>query len=363
MTIKHLHKIDALRGLAILLVISFHIWSCLFQGYELKEYAENGLLLIDGIQSIILNFNPFAQGWIGVELFLVISGFLIHFIYLNNQNNFTWKEFFSKRFWRIYPPYVLALIFFFIIRIDLNPIGLIGFFTHLFFVHNLRDDTFFSLNPSFWSIALEVQLYVLYPLYILLTKYFKSLRIVFSTFLVVIIFRFADYYFAFTSISLQANVFNFWFTWLIGAYLAERYYHQKKLFPNPLLWFILFYFLFFMFKIFYITNYFLIIPGSLACVTLVEALLYSEIPDKFYLGRIFLKGLTFLGMISYSLYLIHQPYLNNLLNFFNPNTGNSLFNDFVKVASACILLVAISYSMYELVEKRSIEMGKRFREK
>lgn len=171
---KHLHRVDIIRGIAILLVLSYHTLLCLYPSYEAKTYSKNGFLIIKDIKTAILNFNPIGQGWIGVELFLVISGFLIHYIYLQNLDNFKWKTFFSKRFWRIYPPYLLVLSFFFINNVNMNKYSLTDYLSHAFLTHNLSDKTFISINPSFWSIALEVQLYLIYPIYIILIKYLGS---------------------------------------------------------------------------------------------------------------------------------------------------------------------------------------------
>jgi len=361
MTKKHSHRIDAVRGLAILLVLSFHTLSCIYPGYQAQTYSANGVLIIANLKSLLLNFNPVGQGWIGVELFLVISGFLIHFIYLQNQSGFKWRPFFSKRFWRIYPPYVLVLLFFFFSRPDINPTGLVDFFSHFFLIHNLSDKTFFTINPSFWSIALEVQLYLLYPIYLILTKYFTAPKTILLLLLTLIVLRLFAYFYDIEYLSFNASVFNFWFTWAMGAFLAERYYLNNKLFKKPYIWFIFFYTSFFVFKLFDFTNHFILIPASLCCVSFVEAILYSNLIGKYLVNRGIVKYLSYVGLISYSLYLIHQPYLNDLLNFYNPKTNNILINNFIRVAFTYITLFAISYSLYIFIEQRSIAYGKEIR--
>jgi peptidoglycan/LPS O-acetylase OafA/YrhL len=363
MTKKYLDRVDAIRGLAILLVLSYHTLLCLYPNYEAKTYSDNGILIISNIKTAFLNFNPIGQGWIGVELFLVISGFLIHFIYLQTQNEFKWNAFFSKRFWRIYPPYFIVLLFFFIKRIDLSQSGLIDFFSHVFLIHNLSDKTFFSLNPSFWSIALEVQLYLIYPIYIVLIKYLGSKKTTILLLLTTILFCIIAYQYNIHTLSFGTFVLNFWFTWATGAFLADRYYQNKRLFKKPFIWFSLFYILFFVFKLFHFTSSFILIPATLSCLALMEVILYGNFVDKFAVNKRIFKLLSYIGLISYSIYLIHQPYLNDLLNFYNPGISLPHLNNFVKIAFTYITIFLISYSLHKIIELKSIEYGKYIRKR
>jgi peptidoglycan/LPS O-acetylase OafA/YrhL len=50
-------------------------------------------------------------GWVGVPIFFTVSGFCIHLSYQRSREN-GFKRFFTRRFFRIYPPYLLAVLFF-----------------------------------------------------------------------------------------------------------------------------------------------------------------------------------------------------------------------------------------------------------
>jgi peptidoglycan/LPS O-acetylase OafA/YrhL len=358
---KYIHRVDAVRGIAILLVLSYHTLLLLYPGYEANTYSNNGILLIKDAKSFLLNFNPIGQGWIGVELFLLISGFLIHFIYLQNQNEFKWVNFYSKRFWRIYPPYLIVLLFLFILRPDFSTSGITNLFSHLFLIHNLSDNTFFAINPSFWSIALESQLYLIYPAYLFSIKQFYSFKTTIILLSILISFILIEFFFAKNSLSFGTFVLKFWFVWAVGAFLADRYYQNKIIFKKPIFWFVFFYFLFFVFKLFYFSNYFILIPASLSCLALMETILYSHILDKYIVNRMLIKFLSFTGLISYSIYLIHQPFLNDLFKFYNPNTNFEHINNFISIIFTYATIFAISYFLYKLVELKSIEYGKLFR--
>jgi peptidoglycan/LPS O-acetylase OafA/YrhL len=94
-TEKHIDKIDILRGIAILLVVLYHSQLVLFPHFE--EIGKRDT------KTIILNLMPTAYGWIGVQLFLIVSGFLIHFGFLSRNGSLNLVSFYSRRFWRIYP--------------------------------------------------------------------------------------------------------------------------------------------------------------------------------------------------------------------------------------------------------------------
>ncbi|MBK8659481.1 MAG: acyltransferase [Bacteroidetes bacterium] len=280
--------------------------------------------------------------------------FLIHFIYLQTSGEFKWGAFFSKRFWRIYPPYLLVLLFFYISRIDLSKSGLIHFFSHVFLVHNLSDHTFFSLNPSFWSIALEVQLYLL-PAYLFYKTAGRQ-----TSFLPL---YFVSWPMATTFIPMPSTfVLKFWFTWAAGAFLADRYFQNKTVFNRPILWFLLFYGLFFAFKLHHVSHRFIVIPATLSCVALM-VILYNRFIDQFAISRTIFKYLSSVGLISYSVYLIHQPFLFDLLNLFSPGTHSAPFNNLVSVVCAYTTIFLVSFALYNLVELKSIDYGKQTRKK
>ncbi len=315
------------------------------------------------LKSVILNFNPIGQGWMGVELFLVISGFLIHFIFLQNQNNFSWPEFFSKRFWRIYPPYLLVLISFFILGIAITFYGFKNLLSHILLTHNFFDSTFFTINPSFWSIALEAQLYLIYPFFLFLVRYHGIKKTLAIIFLFNIVLTIIGLLLQIKSFSYGTFVLKFWIVWCVGAYLADSFYNRRKIFQKPLFWFIGLYVLCFLFKLYYLTNYFILLPITFSCVALIETFLYNEFLEKYLLWKSLNNSLSFIGLISYSIYLIHQPLLNNLFCIYTLKTHHSYFNFLISILFVYLNIFLVSYSLYVLVESKSILYGKNLRKK
>ncbi len=156
---KHkLHGLDHLRALAIIYVFCFHYQ---FFGHPAWEAGR------------VSNF-----GWTGVDLFFVLSGFLIAgqlFNTVSKGKAISVNEFFIKRFFRIIPPYFFVLILYIAFPLahewgHLSPLWRYFTFT-LNFGLDLRKYGTFS---HAWSLCVEEQFYFLLPLIFLLLNYFKA---------------------------------------------------------------------------------------------------------------------------------------------------------------------------------------------
>jgi peptidoglycan/LPS O-acetylase OafA/YrhL len=151
---------DGLRGIAILLVLLYHTW--LFSWYT-PEFAPFGYALdIAG---------PVRTGYLGVEIFFVISGFVLFFPYAERAATGgpppSLAEFARRRFLKIAPSYAIALV-----ATVFSARALLGEHTslvasianHVAFVQNFYNDQLGGANSVFWSLAIEVQFYLFFPL-------------------------------------------------------------------------------------------------------------------------------------------------------------------------------------------------------
>ena len=176
-SLKYNPSLDGLRGIAVILVVLFHVY---------PQY--------------------FSFGYVGVDIFFVLSGYLISkIIYKKLQtNNFSFKEFYRNRIRRIFPAVIIVLLstilvaYLFLFPIEFEILG-----KHIkssaFFYQNFRLigevgywDEASQLKPllHFWSLSIEEQFYLVWPLLIfILYKFkldiFKSLFIVFLLFLLI----------------------------------------------------------------------------------------------------------------------------------------------------------------------------------
>jgi peptidoglycan/LPS O-acetylase OafA/YrhL len=154
-SVTRLGVLDGLRGLAILMVVWYHLW--LVSGYTIP--------LLGFAQVLVQN------GFLGVDLFFFLSGFCIALPYARARRDGTpvphASDFARKRALKILPSYLLALGVFAIAfrdRFD-GPLQELGHFAaHAAFVHVFSPVTFGSFSGPLWTLAVEVQFYVLFAL-------------------------------------------------------------------------------------------------------------------------------------------------------------------------------------------------------
>ena len=149
-----LPSLDGVRGVAILLV--------LIHSLNLRETNAT-------LSAKILDFSA-GIGWVGVQLFFVLSGFLITGILLDTRRASNYfKSFFGRRILRIFPLYYGTLIIAFIVAPLLStlPAGFQHDYEHQawlwFYLSNWYTDGIQGF-PHYWSLALEEQFYFVWPL-------------------------------------------------------------------------------------------------------------------------------------------------------------------------------------------------------
>jgi peptidoglycan/LPS O-acetylase OafA/YrhL len=160
---RRIPELDGLRGVAILLVLFYHYIS-----------------LVPG-ERIPLLQSIFAMGWSGVDLFFVLSGFLIGGILLDereSQNYF--KAFYGRRVFRIMPLYyVWIAIYFFIVVFLGNPETWRSVPIYALFLQNSVRINHGVLGTAWlghlWSLSVEEQFYLVIPLAI---RYLERHRLV-----------------------------------------------------------------------------------------------------------------------------------------------------------------------------------------
>jgi peptidoglycan/LPS O-acetylase OafA/YrhL len=174
-----LAHIDGLRAVAALLVLVTHTW--VFTGAPALSFSL-------GTTRVVLAALP-AVGYVGVNLFLVLSGFCLAWPFVIEpayRGRMTAATFWIRRIRRICPAYFVSIavvvlmypLFGLVLRYIprhvltafpsalTTPPGLGEIWPHMLFLHNLSVRHVSTINGSYWSLALEFQLYLLFPLFL-----------------------------------------------------------------------------------------------------------------------------------------------------------------------------------------------------
>lgn len=340
---NRLYNLDYLRGLAAFSIMIYHYMSW-----------TKGEFLVDTFLGRL--------GLYGVSIFYVLSGLTLYYVYYDRMN-FTKDDlisFFKKRIFRIFPLLWLVTITSIILskqipdltNLFLNLSGLFGF---------VRWDKYFSVGA--WSIGNELVFYVFFPFFILFSKKFKPLMIMFSLMLLGIFL-----YFTFfklnpnLTLSVQwkdyVNPLNQVFLFLSG-FLVGHFLNRLKINNYLILLFLIIGFSIF-------TLYpaegdgINIVTGTNRLVFTASCLLICICFYKlsFKLPEFIHHPLTTLGEISYSVYLIH-PIVWAVMGFVTGVFSKQFFiiPKLYTLISSIALTLAISYFVYQYFEKYFIKFG------
>lgn len=163
--------LEGLRGLAALYVVIGHI-CFLADPARLLGHTDHAPAALQALM------RPFQFGHLAVASFIVLSGFCLQLaLFARSDGRLTKrKDFYLRRARRILPAYYACLFFSILVCLNISaheptlqrflPVTTPNVLAHIFLVHNWRLDWMYKINGVLWSIAVEVQLYMLFPLLI-----------------------------------------------------------------------------------------------------------------------------------------------------------------------------------------------------
>lgn len=171
-------ELDGLRALAILLVIVHHSW-----------VVAGAPKIVVPVGGIGVDLTPvFATGHVGVNLFFVLSGFLLSFpfltAYFQRRPAPSVRKYYMRRFLRIAPAFYVAVL----LQVALGTTrwflgGSEAWQTipaHLTFLFNFSPLAQSAINGAFWTLSIEVQFYLVLPLIMYLVIKRRSVLAVFG---------------------------------------------------------------------------------------------------------------------------------------------------------------------------------------
>jgi peptidoglycan/LPS O-acetylase OafA/YrhL len=354
---KRLLQIDGLRGIAIIIVLLFHFLN--------NSYSNsNNLNYLEAIISKITSF-----GWVGVNLFFVISGFLIGSILLKNkgsQNYF--RTFYFRRFLRIIPLYYTLLVVFVVFNFLLidskltlfeNPIPIWQYFLLVqnFSMSRLGHFGPNALTPT-WSLAIEEQFYLIAPIMIYLLRRNILITVAICLILCSCIFRMYSYnwYMEYTHFFSRVD------SLLIGLLIAILNLNTKGIeymlkAKNIVIYIFIFLVLLMAFSFFSQINH------TLISYFFGGVLIFSlSVNEKSLIYKILVnKATLFFGKYSYFIYLFHQL-INGLLFSYIKN-GNPVLNtefDYLIEFFAILLTMVLATISFKYLESKFILKGQSF---
>ena len=352
-SIKYRPEIDGLRAIAVISVIIYH-----------------------------LNENWLSGGFLGVDIFFVISGFLITGIIITEiqQNSFSLKQFYTRRIKRIYPAFitVMALVSFIASAIfiynDFNKlrktIELAIAFLSNFYLGLTQGYFDLSANENpvlhIWSLAVEEQYYLIFPLILILAyKKFREIKVLFIITLILFFILLATSFIPanfYKEVLHQPNIYylsNLRFPELLVGSLLAIYHNlsaskqasnqecnqactQASSLIAILSTLLLFSCLFLM------NNNIAFIPGVTLILPCIFTALIIHATSQNNIVKLCLsnKAIVFIGKISYSLYLYHWIFIA----FAYYITGEKQINN-QSIAIVIVLTIIFSVLSYYLIEQ------------
>lgn len=299
---NHISQVDYIRAVASIAVALFHLGGKVLPGLK--------------------------YGWLGVQMFFVLSGFIICYAIPKNYDIRRCGKFLAKRLVRIEPPYIISIILVlaghFIFVRSYRPDWL-NVVYHFAYINNFLGRDY--LSPVYWTLGLELQFYVLIALFFpVFSKKFGLIAILVlclpavfhygSNLMAVFpVFGLGIIYFQYYTGIIKRNIF------LLFAFMIIAFCYVSL--------------------------------GALQTIAAAIALLILYLPVRVN------RSISFFSRISFSLYLTHDVIGSNLVVFLGTKLPKSFLFKGVAFMTGIMVSIGFAYIFYRLIEAPFLKRSKR----
>lgn len=343
-----IQSIEGLRGLAALYVLLGHVVTLID---PLRTFPSR-----KDIPAALTRFTDLMwHGHLAVAAFIVISGFCLQWALFSRSETgeFTgWKKYLVRRCRRILPPYYaclalsLLVCYFVTSRYDRMPftqyipVNTSNTLAHVLLVHNWSIDWMYKINGVLWSIAIEFQLYFLFPVLVwLLVKARNIFAVIVVSGGVLIVLNVlpgqAKYYLWFLPL------------FMLGMACARSAHSGGMKYSGLLGW------VAFGASCWYSTNLKSPVTGDLLIGLATALWMMSLVSGTGGIGKKLLGSrlIAGLGAMSYSLYLMHHPILQVVYTLLPREKWSDQQAIVILYAIAVPIILVLVYMFYLVFEK------------
>ena len=356
---KYVKGLDTLRALAVFFVIVEH-WGPFFGDHTTKQYLKIALL---------------EDGQFGVNLFFVLSGFLITSILLNEKLKNTnhrhlpiIKNFFIRRVLRIFPIYYIFIFACLLLQYDTVPRDIGYYLTYTSNLLPYRSNMVNVLSHT-WSLSVEEQFYIIWPWIIIFVnwKYIKHILVtavflgIISKFLVMFVWHH-------TYPVLVINCFDSFGIGGIYAYMRLNRDRCRKFDRSFIIIFPFMLFMAWRMSSFGGSALGIIYALTLNSIIALALIMFVLNNKSEWMRRYILENrvLNFVGRISYGVYLYHytlgRVFDNMVLKYTATHTSlpSIVSNFYFLYCVKLILLIILCWMSFVLIEQPILKLKKRF---
>ncbi|MCD9575275.1 acyltransferase family protein [Flavobacterium soyae] len=333
-----INQLTFTRFLAAISIVIFH--------YGKKSFLFNNFI-VDFI---------FNNADVCVSYFFILSGFVMMIAY-SNKSNISTKEYFTNRFARIYPLYLLAIFIMFLLQVRTNEIDLSGIFLNVLMIQSWVPGKILSVNAPGWSLSVEFVFYAIFPF--LFNKCFNrfkikpiSLYIISFWILSQLVFQVFYYLYAETSTTAKdfimynpiLHINEFLIGNLAGFIFIKKLQFKKANYDFLILTFAGLTILALKFSVGKIFHNGLLAPLFISLIILIS--LNNGIITKLFQKKLF----VFLGEISFGIYILQYP-VYSMFSAYSVNKYFHITDPTLVFFIRLVILIIASSLAYIYVEK------------